>query len=77
MPMLLNPVHLLLTNTTVQQTYTLYVNRGNLVNYGKKMIQVTGPLLWNDLPPEIQDASSIFTFKVQLKNHFIEKYDEE
>ena len=49
----------------------------NLVNYGKKMIQVTGPLLWNDLPPEIQDASSIFTFKVQLKNHFIEKYDEE
>ncbi len=60
---------------TVHQTYTLYVNRGNLVNYGKKMIQISGPLIWNDLPPEIHDASSIFTFKFHLKNHYIDKYE--
>ena len=60
---------------TVHQTYTLYVNRGNLVNYGKKMIQIAGPLIWNDLPPEIHDASSIFTFKFHLKNHYIDKYE--
>ena len=62
---------------TVHPTYTLYVNRGNLVNYGKKMIHVSGPLIWNDLPPEIQDSSSIFSFKFHLKNHFIDKYSEE
>ncbi len=61
---------------TEHQTYTLYVNRGNLIHYGKKMIRVSGPLIWNDLPPEIQDASSIFTFKFYLKNHLIEKYVE-
>ena len=62
---------------TEHQTYTLYVNRGNLVHYGKKMIRVSGPLIWNDLPPDIQDASSIFTFKSYLKNHFIDKYVED
>ena len=49
-----------------QPTYTLYVNRGNLVNYGKKMIQVSGPLIWNDLPSDIQDSSSLSSFKFYL-----------
>ena len=62
---------------TEQPTCTLYVNRGNLVNYGKKMIQVSGPLIWNDLPSDIQDSSSISSFKFYLKNHFIDKYGED
>ena len=59
---------------TVQQTYTLYVNKGNLENYGKKLIKVSGPLIWNEIPMEIQDAGTLPTFKFHLKNYYIEKY---
>ena len=38
------------------------------------MIQVSGPLVWNKLPFDIQDSVSIATFKLYLKNYFIDQY---
>ena len=38
------------------------------------MIQVTGPLIWNRIPEEIQKAGSIVTFKKHLKIHIFDKY---
>ena len=40
------------------------------------MIKTLGPLIWNDLPPEIHDKSSIHTFKIHLKNYLVSKYDQ-
>ena len=59
---------------SVHQSYSLFINRGNLSNYGRKMIRVSGPLLWNGLPYGVQDASSIYTFKFHLKSFLIDKY---
>ena len=59
-----------------QPTYTLYVKKYNLFNYGKKMIKTLGPLIWNDLPPNIHDETSIHTFKIHLKKNLIGKYDQ-
>ena len=38
------------------------------------MIQVSGPLIWNSIPDEIQKAGSIFTFKKHLKLHIFDQY---
>ena len=38
------------------------------------MIQVCGPLIWNRIPEDIQEAGSIFTFKRQLKLHIFNQY---
>ena len=50
-----------------EPTYTLYVKKSKLSNYGSKLIQVMGPLIWNTLPFNLQDASSVQSFKFQLK----------
>ena len=55
-------------------TYTLFTKQSNLHNYGRKMIQVSGPLVWNKLPFDIQDAVSIATFKMYLKLYYISQY---
>ena len=59
---------------TEHPTYTLYIKHSNLSNYGKKMVRVVGPLIWNSLPPGIQDAPSIQTFKIRLKLFLVAKY---
>ena len=33
-----------------------------------------GPLIWNKIPKEIQEAGTIFTFKKQLKIHVFKLY---
>ena len=38
------------------------------------MIRVYGPKLWNSLPSDIQDSTSLATFKIELKKHFINRY---
>ena len=57
---------------TDHPTYTLFLRQSKLSNYGKKMIRIVGPLIWNGLPPAIQDASSVQSFKFHLKKFFIE-----
>ena len=38
------------------------------------MIQVSGPVIWNRIPEDIQKAGSIFTFKKNLKLHIFDQY---
>ena len=57
----------------VQQTYTLHTKGANN-NYGGKMIQVLGPLIWNDIPEAIQEAGTIATFKKNLKIYIFNQY---
>ena len=59
---------------TESSKYTLFTKQSNLHNYGRKMIQVSGPLVWNKLPFDIQDAVSIATFKLYLKNYYVDQY---
>ena len=60
---------------TAVTTKTLFTKQPHLVNYGAKMIQVSGPVLWNSIPKIIQDAPSGDNFKEKLKNHFLKQYD--
>ena len=54
-------------------TYTLHT-KGSNNNFGKNMIQKSGPLIWNSIPEHIQDAPSLATFKYQLKKHIFDQY---
>ena len=60
----------------VQQTYTLFTRHSNLENLGRKMIQVSGILIWNEIPFPIQDFVSISTFKTYFKEYYIDKYSD-
>ena len=48
--------------------------KGSTNIYGKKMIQASGPVIWNRIPDDIQKAGSIFTFKKHLKLHIFDQY---
>ena len=56
------------------QTYTLHT-RGSNNTFGEKMIQKSGPVIWNSIPEYIQDAASITSFKHLLKTHIFDQYD--
>ena len=55
------------------QSYTLFT-KGSNNKFGEKMIQKSGPVIWNSIPEQIQDATSIATFKCQLKEYFLGQY---
>ena len=57
----------------VEQSFTLHT-KGATNIYGRKMIQVSGPVIWNRIPEDIQKAGSIFTFKKNLKLHIFDQY---
>ena len=57
----------------VQQSFTLHTKGANN-EYGRKMIQVMGPLIWNGIPEDIQEAGTILTFKKHLKDHIFNQY---
>lgn len=59
---------------TVEQTKTLFTKRAKLAKYGARMIRVSGPIIWNSIPHNIQESSSLPTFKIHLKNHILEHY---
>ena len=48
--------------------------KGSNNKFGEKMIKKSGPVIWNSIPRDIQDATSITTFKYQLKKHFLDQY---
>ena len=62
---------------TVEQTKFLFTKRSHLVNYGAKMIQVYGPTLWNTLPRELHDSTSLPSFKQNMKKHLLDQYNQE
>ena len=49
--------------------------KGSNNQHGEKMIQKSGPIIWNDIPDHIQGAPSIQAFKTNLKKHFFSQYD--
>ena len=57
----------------VQQSFTLHTKGANN-EYGRKMIQVMGPLIWNGIPEDIQEAGTILTFKKHFKAHIFNQY---
>ena len=59
----------------VEQSYVLHTKGAKNI-YGEKMIQVSGPLIWNSIPDYVRKAESIFTFKKHLKMHFLEHIHE-
>ena len=62
---------------TVEQTKFLFTKRSQLVKYGAKMIQVYGPTLWNSLPRELHDSTSLPTFKENLKKYLLDQYNQD
>ncbi len=48
----------------------LHVPRSRLKLKGDRAFAVAAPRLWNQLPPDIRSASSLFIFKSRLKTHF-------
>ena len=55
---------------TVEQSLSLHT-RGCKNSYGQKMIQVSGPVVWNSIPAIIQKSPSINSFKTKLKKHLL------
>ena len=51
---------------TVAQNLTLHRRACKKDSYGARMVQVLGPVLWNDLPGDIRDSDSIQIFKKGL-----------
>ena len=59
---------------TTGPTFNLYINKSNLVKYGERMIKVSGPLIWNNIPLDIQESVSVTTFKEKVKSFYIDQY---
>ena len=55
---------------TVTESRILHTRQSNLINYGGKSLQVTGPILWNDLPTEIRNKERLNPFKYYSKKHY-------
>ena len=55
---------------TVEHSLSLHT-KGCKNSYGQKMIQVSGPLVWNSIPAVIQKSPSIHSFKAKLKKHLL------
>ena len=62
---------------TVVSTYTLRAPKVMLEKYGKRMVKYTGAHLWNALPFDIQNSSSLSTFKDNVKKLFLGQYNSE
>jgi hypothetical protein len=59
---------------TAAPTFKLYTKKTNLAKYGERMIKVSGPLIWNNIPLDIQESDSIVTFKEKVKSFYIGQY---
>ena len=57
--------HLSLASISLSALYHLVVPRTNLKTYG----DVAGPMLWNALPPTIQDSKHVDVFKQSLETY--------
>ena len=60
---------------SVSETNILHTQCSKLVNYGAKMLKVSGPFLWNSLPDYIRNSKTVFTLKSSLKKYFIGQYE--
>ena len=58
-------------------TITLLRKSCEKESYGAKMVQVLGPVLWNELPGSVRDADSLLIFKKCLIKVFLSSYKDE
>ena len=56
-------------------TTMLVIPDYNYVRYGKRSFAYYGPSVWNTLPKQLRESSSLSLFKQQLKHHlFLQAY---
>ena len=55
-------------------TNNLFIPFGRTTNYGLKLIKVSGPKIWNNLPLDLRNIKSFSNFKNSIKNHLIGFY---
>jgi len=58
-----------------RQSNDLYVPRTNTVT-GAKMLTVRGPQIWNEIPRDIRNTGSLYSFKNKLKKYLFYKQSE-
>ena len=55
-------------------------NRGNLLHPAHRLtkfrhsVLYIGPIIWNSIPPHMQNAPSLTVFKSNLKNYILKSY---
>ena len=52
----------------------LFIPSARTANYGMKQLKVNGPRIWNELPTNIKNITSLNTFLKELKVHYIAQY---
>ena len=62
------------TVSSIVPTNILKIQCSRLIGFGGKMLKVTGPLIWNNLPANLRNSLSLFSFKKELKKHLINSY---
>ena len=55
-------------------TCNFKIPRARTTSYGDRAFSIAAPQLWNELPPEIRDASTLSLFKSKLKTHLFRKF---
>ena len=55
------------------QKYDLFVHHRNKKTYGNHSLKVLGPHIWNSLPEEIKQLSSLSAFKNYIKGRRAQK----
>ena len=72
------PPNLFKTAASIHKHYTRYSDKDNYyiqptnVSFGRKAINVTGPIIWAKIPPTFKKFS-LKTFARKLKDHLISK----
>ena len=59
---------------TVESTLALRVEKCKLVKFGGRLMKVLGPQMWNKLPNDIQESTSVDTFKKSVKTFYTNQY---
>ena len=49
----------------------LYTPKLNAVNYKNRSFSIVAPRIWNQLPLDLRQTSSLVTFQTNLKTHFL------
>ena len=58
-------------NTTIKN---LFIPMVRTTNYGLKQLKANGPRIWNSLPTNIKNATTLLTFTKSLKVHYSSHY---
>ena len=53
----------------------LVLPNARTTNYGMKQLKINGPRLWNLLPTNIKNITSLFVFLKSLKSYYVSEYE--